>query len=226
MAVLYEERTPDSPLVRTIWRTRAERDGCDIVTADSSWDMMLVRRADETTLTVWGPTTHAKPIPHLQGDECLGIRFTPGVYLRQFTMPSLLDRGIALPAATHTSFWLDGSSWQFPDYENADTFIDWLVRADALVRDPVVDAALHDQHADRDLSLRSIQRHFTQTTGLTHIAIRHIERAHSAAALLEQGVSILDTTYQMGYADQPHLTRSLKRLLGKTPAQLIGARKS
>jgi AraC-like DNA-binding protein len=37
---------------------------------------------------------------------------------------------------------------------------------------------------------------------------------------LRQGVSILDTVEQAGYADQPHLTRSLKRLIGQTPAQL------
>jgi AraC-like DNA-binding protein len=39
-------------------------------------------------------------------------------------------------------------------------------------------------------------------------------------ALLRQGVAIFDTAEQAGYADQPHLTRSLKRLIGLTPAQL------
>jgi AraC-like DNA-binding protein len=33
-------------------------------------------------------------------------------------------------------------------------------------------------------------------------------------------VSIGDVVYQAGYADQPHLTRSLKRFIGYTPAQL------
>jgi AraC-like DNA-binding protein len=39
--------------------------------------------------------------------------------------------------------------------------------------------------------------------------------------LLEQGVSILDTVEQAGYFDQPHLTRSLKRYVGYTPAQIL-----
>jgi hypothetical protein len=37
---------------------------------------------------------------------------------------------------------------------------------------------------------------------------------------LQQGVSILDTVEQAGYFDQPHLTRSLKYLIGQTPAQI------
>jgi AraC-like DNA-binding protein len=38
---------------------------------------------------------------------------------------------------------------------------------------------------------------------------------------LRQGVSILDTVDQVGYADQPHLTRSAKRWIGQTPVQLM-----
>jgi methylphosphotriester-DNA--protein-cysteine methyltransferase len=50
--------------------------------------------------------------------------------------------------------------------------------------------------------------------------LEQIERAQQAAALLEQGVSLLDVVYQVGYADQPHMTRSLKRFIGQTPAQI------
>ncbi len=34
-------------------------------------------------------------------------------------------------------------------------------------------------------------------------------------------MSILDTVERAGYFDQPHLTRSLKRFIGQTPAQII-----
>ncbi|HEV8194086.1 MAG TPA: AraC family transcriptional regulator [Ktedonobacterales bacterium] len=44
-----------------------------------------------------------------------------------------------------------------------------------------------------------------------------------ATALLEQGVPISDVIYQAGYFDQPHLTRSLKRFMGQTPAQITCA---
>lgn len=60
-----------------------------------------------------------------------------------------------------------------------------------------------------------------RATGLTQSAILQIECARRAMNLLQQGLSLLDTVEQAGYADQPHLTRSLKRFIGQTPAQLI-----
>jgi AraC-like DNA-binding protein len=38
---------------------------------------------------------------------------------------------------------------------------------------------------------------------------------------LGQGVSILDAVYELGYYDQPHLTRALKQWVGHTPAQIM-----
>jgi hypothetical protein len=117
------------------------------------------------------------------------------------------------------SFWLDGSAWQVPDYENADTFVAWLVRAGLLVIDPAVPAALRGELTDA--SLRTVQRRFRQATGVTRSAARQIERARHATLLLMRGDSIADATHEAGYFDQPHLTRSLKRLIGQTPAELL-----
>jgi methylphosphotriester-DNA--protein-cysteine methyltransferase len=61
---------------------------------------------------------------------------------------------------------------------------------------------------------------------LTHGTVAQIQRARQAAALLEQGVSILDTVELAGYADQPHLTRSMRRFFGKTPTQVVGMARS
>jgi methylphosphotriester-DNA--protein-cysteine methyltransferase len=47
-----------------------------------------------------------------------------------------------------------------------------------------------------------------------------MERAQRASARLQQGGSILDTVFELGYYDQPHLTRALKRWIGHTPAQI------
>jgi AraC-like DNA-binding protein len=128
-------------------------------------------------------------------------------------------RDLNLPEATSRSFWLNGSAWEFPDYENADTFVDWLIRDSLLVYDPVVEAVLKGQPVD--LSLRSVQRRFLQATGLSHNTLYQIERARYATTLLMQGMSILDTVFQAGYFDQPHLTRSLRHFIGMTPAQIV-----
>jgi methylphosphotriester-DNA--protein-cysteine methyltransferase len=60
-----------------------------------------------------------------------------------------------------------------------------------------------------------------KATGLRQNHIRQYKRAQQAARLLQQGVPILDTVYEAGYFDQPHLTRSLKQFIGYTPAQII-----
>jgi AraC-like DNA-binding protein len=56
---------------------------------------------------------------------------------------------------------------------------------------------------------------------MTQSYIRQIDRARRAETLLQQGRSILDTVYEAGYFDQPHLTRELKRWIGYTPTQII-----
>ena len=57
---------------------------------------------------------------------------------------SLLNKETLLPDAAGQSFWLNGSVWQFPTFENADTFVGRLIRDEILVRDSVVNAALQE----------------------------------------------------------------------------------
>jgi AraC-like DNA-binding protein len=92
------------------------------------------------------------------------------------------------------------------------------MRDGLLVYDPLVGAVLQRQPVE--LSLRTVQRRFLQATGLTHNTIYQTIRAQYATILLKQGVSILDTTHQAGYFDQPHLTRALRHFIGLTPAEI------
>jgi hypothetical protein len=149
----------------------------------------------------------------------VGIIFKHGTVLPYLPVGALVDGEVNLPDASSKSFWLNGSTWQFPNYENADTFVNHLVREGLLVHDPIVGSVPRGE--PQGLSPRSVQRYFLQATGLTQGSIRQIERARRATMLLQQDVSILDTVAQAGYADQAHLTRSLRRFIGKTPIQVI-----
>ena len=220
MIIFDEERPSDSPFVERIWRSHSERGGSFLSIAESRSEMVVTKRHGKITLTVRGPETKATPLGDCPADgEWLGIRLKLGTFLPLLPARTLVDATVTLPEATRNSFWLGGSAWQFPDYDNADTFVDWLVREGLLVREPVVGAALQGQL--KDLSLRSVQRRFLQAAGLTQSATRQIERARYATLLLQKGVSILDTIEQAGYFDQPHLTRSLKYFIGQTPAQIL-----
>ncbi len=55
---------------------------------------------------------------------------------------------------------------------------------------------------------------------MTHSVLRQIERARFATNLLSNGCSIRDTVHEAGFFDQAHLTRSVKRCIGRTPAKI------
>ena len=218
MKFVFDERPSVSPFVENIWRTQSKRAGSFISVAAIHWEMVVMRQNGRTILTVRGPETKAAPAPIPENAEFFGITFKLGAFMPHLPASDLVDGEVNLPDATGKSFWLQRSAWQFPDYENADTFVGRLVHEGLLVREPVVEAALQGQL--KELSLRTVQRRFLRATGLTHSTVHQIERARYATALLEQGVSILDTVGQAGYFDQPHLTRSLKHFIGVTPAQI------
>jgi hypothetical protein len=216
----FDERLSDSPFVEKIWRAQSERTGDFLSVAASQWEMGVSKYRGETAITVRGPETKVTSMHvNLVGAEFFGIIFKYGAFMPLFPVTSLVDGDLDLPDASSHSFWLNGSAWQFPTYENADTFVERLVSEAMVFCDPIIQPALRGE--PQELSPRSVQRRFVQATGLTQGSIRKIERARHATLLLQEGVSILDTVERAGYSDQAHLTRALKQLIGKTPLQII-----
>lgn len=218
MSFLMEGRASDSPYVEMIWRGGAESDYAPLCPADGHWNLLFLGQPGRVQVFVEGPLTRVTPKTHASGTEWLVIKFKLGAFLLSLPPRGLVDARQVLPLAARASFWLAGAAWQFPDYDTIETFVARLARAEALVRDPVVDAALRDH--PQELSLRTVRRRFVYTTGLPPRTLAQIARAQQAAALLEQGVAIGDTVQQAGYADQPHLTRALRRFIGPTPAEI------
>ena len=225
MDLTFEERPSDSPWVETIWRSQSEHANSFISMADSHYGMVIAKYRGKTVITVRGPETKASRAQEMPNAEYFGIRFKHGVSISSLPAKMLMDRrDLSLPEAGVKSFWLNNSAWEFPGYENADTFVDWLIRENLLVNDRIVEETLKGQPVD--LSLRTVQRRFLQATGLSQNTVCQIERARFATILLKQGAPILDTVYQAGYFDQPHMTRSLKHLIGLTPAQIVNQDRS
>lgn len=218
MSIVYVERSSDSPYVETVMRGRTVSDGAPIRPAEVHWHMVIVRQKDETRLLVVGPWTTSGVTNYTAGAEILWIKFKLGTFMPHLPARDFLDQETILPEAASQSFWLNGSVWSYPDYENADTFVERLAREEVLVSDPIVQAVLRGH--SQAMSPRTVRHRFLQATGLNQSHIHQFERAQRAQALLKQGASILDTVYEAGYYDQPHLTRSLKRIIGHTPAQI------
>src|SRR5262245_38666158 len=139
MSVIYEDRLPDSCFVETVWRTQVKTDGCDVVSADMCWDMLIVTCEGKTRVSIFGPMTRTAAIPHIEGQEWIGIRFKPGTFMPHLSPDKLVNRGITLPEGSGKSFWLGSSTWECPSYNNIEPFINRLVHGDLLFRDPVVE---------------------------------------------------------------------------------------
>ncbi len=214
------DRPSDSPFVERVWRAHSERAGRFLSVASSHWEMVVTHLGGKATLTVRGPETKVTEIDCPADGEWIGIRFKLGTFMPQLPVEKIIDRkDVVLPGAARQSFWLNGSAWEYPGFENAETFVARLVRDSLVARDSAVEAALQGER--RALSLRSVQRHFRQATGMTRNTSRQIQRARYATNLLREGTSILDTVHEAGYFDQAHLTRALQRLIGQTPGEII-----
>lgn len=212
-----EVRAADSPLIERIWRSHSRGPGAFTSIAVVSWSMVISCHQGRVSISVHGPETRANRKHFPACLEWFGIEFKLGTYMPWLLPGSIMDRCETLPAAGKHTFWLAGSAWQLPDYENADTFVDRLVRQDLLACDPLASAMTQDVSR---MSLRARQYRVQRSTGLSQRTIRQIKRARLAATLLKRGAPILDTVTEAGYSDQPHLTRSLKRFIGCTPAAI------
>jgi len=213
-----DTRSSDSPFVEAIYRTHSQSGGSFMSIAASQWEMVITKQRGKITISLRGPETKASPAAIPEDAEFLGIIFKHGTFMPKLPTTKLVDEEMHLPETVKNSFRLFGDTWEFPDFENVEPFVDRLIRKDLLTYDQMVDDVLRGK--TQDLSLRSIQRRFLHVTGLTYKSIQQIERARQALTLLQSGVPIPETAYQMGYFDQSHLTRSVKLLLGQTPAQI------
>jgi AraC-like DNA-binding protein len=220
----FEDRASDHPFVEKVWRCRSDRADTFLSVAANNFEMVLTRLRGKTFLTLRGPETMATTMACPAEGEWIAIRFRVGTFMPRFLPGTLRDhRDITLPPAAGHSFWLNGSALAYPDFDNADTFVKRLAKSGILARDPLVEDTL--QRRPGELSLRSVQRHFLQSTGVTYATFRQIERARCATNLLREGVSILDVVSRLAYFDQAHLTRSVGRFIGETPGKIIEGQK-
>lgn len=220
MSLIVEERSSDSPYIESVMRGWTVGEGSAIRPAEINWHMVFVKHPGGSRALLVGPWTTAGKAAWGEGAEILWVKFKLGSFMPHLPTKKYLDGELSLPdAASSRRFWLKSVAHEVPDFENVETFIDSLARDEELVRDPVVHAALEDQLPE--MSARTVRHHFLRATGLTQNYIRQFERAKQAETLLRQGLPILDTVFQAGYFDQPHLTRALKQFIGYTPAQIL-----
>ncbi|WP_431915654.1 helix-turn-helix domain-containing protein [Nonomuraea jabiensis] len=215
-----EDRTSDSPYIERVYRS----EGVTTVkrmhsVANSNWELVVWEHRGRAHVAIRGPETRPTTVDMSPEGSAFGIIFAHGAAMPHLPVQGLVDSAVLSPHVTSDTFVLQGQEWELPGFDNAEVFVNRLVRAGVLVRDPLVTDVVAGDDVPR-LSPRSVQRRVVAATGLTQGAIRQIERAREAAMLLGEGVAPLDVVHRLGYYDQPHLARSLTRFMGRTATEL------
>jgi hypothetical protein len=215
-----EHRSSDCPYIERVWRSG------DVSTAtrmnsiaNSNWELVVWEYRGRVQVAVRGPETSPSTVEIADDSPSFGIIFAHGTSMPHLPVSRLVDTAVSAPHVDSKAFVLRGEEWELPGFDTAEDFVNRLVRGGVLVRDPLVADVVAGDDAPR-LSTRSVQRRVVTATGLTQGAIRQIDRARQAAVLLGEGVAPLDVVHRLGYYDQPHLSRSLTRFLGRTATQL------
>lgn len=186
--------------------------------ATSTWELVFWEHEGVGHAALRGPETSATSVEITGDSESFGITFSHGTSMPHLPISGLVDREIGSPHVSEGMFVLRGEEWEIPHMDCAEQFVQKLVRAGVLVRDPLVEEVVRD--GSTPMGERTAQRLVVAATGLTRGAIHRIERARHAAALLIEGVAPIEVVHRVGYYDQPHLARSLQRFIGRTATQL------
>ncbi|MCZ7413692.1 MULTISPECIES: helix-turn-helix domain-containing protein [unclassified Streptomyces] len=218
MGLEIESRPSELPHIERVWRSRSEGVSRMTSVATSHWELVFWEHQGRAEAAVLGPEAKASRAPVPEDAAFFGISFALGTSMPHVPVSRLVGGNAAIPDVTRRSLWLKGSAWHVPGYDNAEAFVRRMVREGIVDVDPVVPAVLRG--ACPDVSDRTLQRHFVAATGLTRGAIRQIHRARRAVLLVQEGVPAQQVVHRLGYFDQPHLARSLKRYAGRTATQL------
>lgn len=218
MGLYNQTRSSDSPWISSVWTSRSDDVTEMTAVACETWGLVFWEQDGARSAAVVGPETRTSTAPVPDNAQFTGIQFAVGTSLRMTPTSMLVDSGIELPDTTARRFWLDGARREIPQSDDAEAFVQSLVRDGALTRDPLVSAYLAGNPSFT--TSRTLERRFRAATGLTRGGIELIQRAQRAAEMLTAGTAVADVVASLDYYDEPHLARALRRFIGRTAGQL------
>lgn len=218
MDLVLGMRESDSPWIASVWTCSTEQVRWMTSVASETWGLIFWEQDGVPHVEVTGPETGTATAPVPAGATFVGVQMAVGTALRMVPTGRLLDGGISLPEVTRRGFVLDGWRWETPGVDDVEALVERLVRAGVVVRDPVVDDVLRGGRPA--LSSRSVERRFRAATGFSPGRVQQIARARAAAVALMRGEETADVAWRLGYYDEPHLARALRRFVGRTAGAL------
>jgi hypothetical protein len=223
MVQKHTSRSSLHPWIDTVWQTVCLSDGIYKATPDGSWDLIRSVAPDGTSYVfLSGQATEPVEVPYLQGEHSVVVSFAAHVYLagdrdvRTGATVRLLD-------VTDDGFLLDGVALPLPTFQTAETLVDEMIEAGLLLSNDIVAKAFTAK--PKAASKRSVQQHFKTTTGITQKDFQLIRRAQDAVRRLKDGENAAAVAIDLGYTDQPHMIKSIKKIMGALPSNLDAVHK-
>ncbi|ALV47111.1 hypothetical protein MB46_18075 [Arthrobacter alpinus] len=216
---MYQQISSSIPAVNCLWRAVVDEPATYIDPANEYWGLAFTRRSDRSfRAELIGPSLDPRELESRRGDAYWGVEFRAHVVIEGATKSSVLGATVDL-GVDGNHFELLGCRYRVPHYEELEPFVAGLLDSSAITSREDVRRSLTGDGSG--YSPRSWQRHIRWVTGLSRKQIQQLERARHAFFLLQNGYSPSDAAVAAGYADQAHMTRSMRLLRSETPAQII-----
>jgi len=224
MSFTYEDKLIDSLYIDKIWHTHTTGPGVYTAGLDGNWDIIISKTDQSVSVMVNGVGKSAAKVPYVAGIESIGIALKPGVFLQDLKGKAIVNSQHTLEKDGAQYVQISGRLFKIPEFATAEAFVTELANEGILLINLVV-SSFNEGRAE-GVSDRSLRRHVLQTTGLSPYFFHQIQRAQQATVLLQQGMPIAQVAADAGYTDQAHMTKALKLIIGKTPAQIIAQHKT
>jgi AraC-like DNA-binding protein len=166
----------------------------------------------------------ARPVL-LGGTHLQGIRFRPAAVAAAFHTPASSLRNRSIPADSVVG---SRQARRLADREGIDAWIRSIApsrRASAAV-DLLATRPVEQVAAELGVTGRHLRRIVLAEVGLPPKVYQQVVRLQRFVRAVDAGVPLAMAAATAGYADQPHLTREVRRFSGLTPAPLILERRS
>jgi hypothetical protein len=209
----FGHRASDVPWVSRVWWCHGDTAAPMTSLARAEWDLVLHRGPDGVSAALQGAESAASRVSVPAASTYLGIRFALGASLVPHRAATIVDTSVPLPTE-EGDLLLGQRRWRLPEADEVEAFVVGLVEAGLLTMAEL---------PPPDRTTRTAQRHHRSSTGLTRDLVRQVDRARLAAASLRAGESWPAVVEELGYVDQAHLTRAMRRFVGHTPGELGSA---
>ncbi len=210
----YQEQPGRHSAVAAVWASAAAAPGSTLVAADGCFDLIVrARHHGPTTAFVYTPVARAHRALVEAGDRHVGVRLRPGFGAALVERPDLVRAAERLSVESPEDL-----------EELVANAVEAHTRQPGVVAEFVEEARastgalrLTGTSASRE---RELQRACRRWLGLSPKAFLRIERVWAAREAIRGGEPLTTIAAELGYADQAHLTRECRELLGVTPREL------